>query len=253
METFRYGNVSDPRVYVDQFVDYNYNAAQVRVAFARLASALVERGEPEKAVEVLDYAMEQIPVGQFRWALQNLALIKAYYDAEAYEKGDRLLEDYFTSTGQYIEHYLSFPEDKFDLVVYDMEDRVKIMNELHRVAEESGRAAFSDSIAMKALEYGLEVYRKDNYAFPYFYPYITYISAYYENGDEAKGDEMLDAYTSIIMSELAYLDSIRRTEPEIAEHYIKENTIIIGELLRIAEHHGRTETAAEIKAFFGIE
>jgi tetratricopeptide (TPR) repeat protein len=238
---------------VDQSTDYNYNAAQVRVAFARLASALVSEGESEKAVKVLDYAMEQIPTSQFRWALQNLSIIKAYYDAESYEKGDRLLEDYFATVGQYMEHYLSFPESKLDLVVYEMEDRIKIMNELHRVAKEAGRTSLADSIAMKALEYGLEVYRKDNYAFPFFYPYVTYISAYYEKGDTAKGGEMLDAYTTIFMTEIAYLDDIRRTEPEIAERYIRENTIVMGELLRIAELYGQTDIAAEIKAFFGIE
>ncbi len=253
MEVFRYGNVSDPRVYVDQFVDYNYNASQVRVAFARLATALAAEGELSRAEEVLDYAMEQIPTGQFRWSLQNLPLIQAYYNAEAPEKGDRLLEDYFDSTAQYIEYYLSFPERKRELVTYDMEDHVKVMNELHRIAEDFGRRELSDRIALKGLEYGLETYEKDNYAFPYFYKYIGSIPVYYERGEDAEGDRVLERYTEIFMSELAYLDSMRATEPELADHYIRENTILLGELLRIAEFHGRPAVAAEIKSFFGIE
>jgi tetratricopeptide (TPR) repeat protein len=244
--------VADPKAYVDSFIDYNYNASHVREAFSRLATALIEEGDTERAIEVLDYAIAQLPVNKFRWSLHALPLIQAYYEAGANEKGDSLLENYFATTSQYIAHYLSFPDSKRDLVSYEMENRIREMNQQLRTVEDAGRTALSDSIAMKALEYGLETYQKDNYLFPYYYSYVTYIAAYYESGDTETGDQMLDAYTSIFMSELDYLSSIRDAEPDLADRYIRENTIIMGELLRIAEYHERTETAGEIKAYFGI-
>ena len=72
MEVYRYGNVADPRVYVDTFVNYNFNATNIRIAFARLGAELARRGEKEKAVEVLDYGLEQMPVSQFQYTYQYL-------------------------------------------------------------------------------------------------------------------------------------------------------------------------------------
>ncbi|MBR4036928.1 MAG: DUF2723 domain-containing protein [Tidjanibacter sp.] len=62
MEKFRYGNVADPDVYVDNFSRYNIRSVQIRLGFARLAMGLLERGDREGAVEVLDRGLEVIPL-----------------------------------------------------------------------------------------------------------------------------------------------------------------------------------------------
>lgn len=48
MEVYRYGNVADPRVYVDTFVNYNFNATNIRIAFARLGAELADAAKRRK-------------------------------------------------------------------------------------------------------------------------------------------------------------------------------------------------------------
>ena len=139
MEVYRYGNVADPRVYVDSFVDYTFNSTNIRIAFARLGAMLARSGEKEKAVEVLDYGMEQIPVSQFRYTYQYLPYIRAYYEAGATEKGDALLESYAGNLEEYVDYFLSFPDNRQYLIEDQFADKLTALAELHRIAEDYGR------------------------------------------------------------------------------------------------------------------
>jgi len=42
-DTFRYGNLKDPRVYADYFIQYNLSASHARDAFARVAKELLRQ------------------------------------------------------------------------------------------------------------------------------------------------------------------------------------------------------------------
>ena len=139
MEVYRYGNVADPRVYVDTFVNYNFNATNIRIAFARLGAELARRGEKEKAVEVLDYGLEQMPVSQFQYTYQYLPYIRAYYEARATEKGDALFDSYAKNLEEYVDYFLSFPDNRQYLIENQFADKLTALAELHRIAENYGR------------------------------------------------------------------------------------------------------------------
>ena len=139
MEVYRYGNVADPRVYVDTFVNYNFNATNIRRAFARLGAELARRGEKEKAVEVLDYGLEQMPVSQFQYTYQYLPYIRAYYEARATETGDALFDSYAKNLEEYVDYFLSFPDNRQYLIENQFADKLTALAELHRIAENYGR------------------------------------------------------------------------------------------------------------------
>lgn len=148
MNVFRYGNVNDPRAYIDTYIQYNFNASQVRLAFARLANALTERGEADRAVEVLDYSMDQLPVreGQFRWSVQHIPIARAYYNAGAIDKGDEIVKAFSGVLMEYIDYFTGFPPAKQPLIMTQMEEKLTILAELHRTAEEFERTEIADEI-----------------------------------------------------------------------------------------------------------
>ena len=139
MEVYRYGNVADQRVYLDTVVNYNFNATNIRIAFARLGAELARRGEKEKAVEVLDYGLEQMPVSQFQYTYQYLPYIRAYYEARATEKGDALFDSYAKNLEEYVDYFLSFPDNRQYLIENQFADKLTALAELHRIAENYGR------------------------------------------------------------------------------------------------------------------
>ncbi len=83
-ETFRYGNLNDPRVYVDYFIQYNLSASHARDAFARVAKELLREDKVDEAVELLDLGLEKLPTSQIRFTDSNTyPFLEAYYAASA--------------------------------------------------------------------------------------------------------------------------------------------------------------------------
>ena len=70
-DTFRYGNLSDPRVYADYFIQYNLSASHARDSFARVAKELLRQNRAQEAVELLDLGLERMPTWQIRFTDTN--------------------------------------------------------------------------------------------------------------------------------------------------------------------------------------
>ena len=71
MNKMRYGNLKDPRVYVDYFTQYNIMVSRAREAFARVAKEYIRRGDDRRAEELLDRGLEVLPVTKLRFSEAN--------------------------------------------------------------------------------------------------------------------------------------------------------------------------------------
>ncbi len=135
MNTFRYGNIADPRVYSDYTVQYNINASKAREAFARVADAYIDRGEYDKALELLDRGLEVLPTEQLRFTEANtLPHIEAYYRAGAVDKADDLLMKYTRNIVEYIEYYLTFQGTPADLTTGVLDEKLDELEQAYYTA-----------------------------------------------------------------------------------------------------------------------
>ena len=76
MDKFYWRNLNNPNVYLDETcrrIAMNY-----RNAFGRLASGLIEEGQPAKAVKALDYCMKVLPENQLPFDYFSLQLAYGY-------------------------------------------------------------------------------------------------------------------------------------------------------------------------------
>ena len=145
-DTFRYGNLADPRVNVDYFLQYNLNASHARAAFARVAKALLEQNRVDEAVELLDLGLERLPTSQIRFTANNTyPFLEAYYAAgvlgapDAIRKGDALLLEYAHTIIEYIEYYLRFEGVQADMVASELTERLKDLGDVYYLASYAGR------------------------------------------------------------------------------------------------------------------
>ncbi len=146
-ETFRYGNVKDPRVYADYFTRYNLGVSQARNAFARLADGLIERGDSTGAVKVLDRALEEMPTSQIGYNdVQTTPLVKAYYRAGATEKADALLWEYADNLIQYLRYYSTFKGRKAELAADVANLKMYYLSGLFAIAQDNNRTELTDRI-----------------------------------------------------------------------------------------------------------
>ena len=94
LHNYSYGNMEDPEVYLDETnrrLSYN-----LRTIYGRLANELILEGDKERAIEVLDYAMEIMPAEKFGYNYFIFSLIESYYRAGALDKA-RMYTDQFAT------------------------------------------------------------------------------------------------------------------------------------------------------------
>ncbi len=145
-DTFRYGNLADPRVNADYFVQYNLNSSQARASFARVAKALLEQNRVDEAVELLDLGLERLPTSRIRFTFDNTyPFLEAYYAAgamgapDATQKGDALLLEYAHTLIEYIDYYLRFEGVQGDMIAGELDERLRDFGYVYDLAAYAGR------------------------------------------------------------------------------------------------------------------
>jgi hypothetical protein len=88
MNTFIFNGWNDPRVYLDE--NHQRMGINMRNNLSRLATALVEEGDFDRAVEVLDKTMEVLPADRIPHNYFSIFIAEAYYKAGHVEKGDEI-------------------------------------------------------------------------------------------------------------------------------------------------------------------
>ena len=135
MNKMRYGNIKDPRVYVDYFTQYNLMVSRAREAFARVAKEYIKLGDNARAEELLDRGLQELPVTQLRFTEANTyPFIESYYAIGANDKGDALLMAYADTLIDYIEYYLRFEGIQADLVSGILDDKLDELSQLYYLA-----------------------------------------------------------------------------------------------------------------------
>ncbi|HRX12606.1 MAG TPA: hypothetical protein P5210_13190, partial [Draconibacterium sp.] len=79
MNKFVWGNVNSPHVYLDEYNKKAINIIQARYMFARLAQALVEKGDKKRAVEVLDRMFQIFPDEKIPLTFDSFPAVELYY------------------------------------------------------------------------------------------------------------------------------------------------------------------------------
>lgn len=111
MNKFVWGNVNDPDVHLDEYNKKQINIMQTRYMFARLASALVNEGKKEKAVEVVDKMFELFPNAKIPYDYSSFPAVEQYYRAGANEKANQVVRIMMNNSLALINYYLSLPEN----------------------------------------------------------------------------------------------------------------------------------------------
>lgn len=163
---FLWGNMSDPRVYLDQ---NNLNMTMnLRNNFSRLAETLLTEGKRDSALTVLDKCLEVMPDKTVPYNIMMLRIIELYYSAAnfnnrpqidssgvlmnkgmefadgrakaALETGNTIVNKLADTYENDIDYYLSLKGTKhYKLIEKDMGQALAVMQELIRLARMSGQ------------------------------------------------------------------------------------------------------------------
>lgn len=106
-EKFSWGGVNQEGVYLEDAVSVN-NSKNMRGNFSILANHLVESGQKQKAINVLDKAVKEFPNEKLQFDRYDIALAEVYLKAGEIKKGQDVLNkiiSYYVSYVKYLEQF----------------------------------------------------------------------------------------------------------------------------------------------------
>jgi hypothetical protein len=167
MNKFKWGNMQDERVYLDQ---NNLNMTMnFRNNFARLAETLIEEGKKDSAFQVLQYCLEVMPDKTVPYNIFMIRIIDALYacadnpaadtlqtdtaavastrSRKAVELANQIVRRMAEIHENDLEYYFSLKGTRFfPQVEREMSQALAVLNELARQARVNGQTALSDSL-----------------------------------------------------------------------------------------------------------
>ena len=103
---FNFGNMEKEGVFLDETV--RRSTFNLRINYGRLGTELARRGEKEKAIEVLEFALAKMPVEKLGHDYFMLGIIEGLYVAGAKERAHGLVEDFAASLEAELTYYAQF-------------------------------------------------------------------------------------------------------------------------------------------------
>lgn len=136
MNDFLGGNLNDPRVYVDK--ESYYMAAAIRSGYARLANALIQKGEKDKAKKVLDKALEMFPDKVAVYDRFMLYYGMQYFMLKENKKAIEIFELIGKKYEQDLDYYYSVEGKKANVFKNDIQEAVGVIYNLREISSTYG-------------------------------------------------------------------------------------------------------------------
>ena len=148
-DDIRWGNLNKEGVSVDP--ESRRNLLFVKQAYMRLAQSLVNRGENDSAVAVLDRCLEFFPDEKIPYDFYMLAYPDIYYSAGATAKGDELIMQISENCLDNLRYYNELNARFIPYYAETIRENLAMINELSNVAARNNRIELKMGLE-KALE-----------------------------------------------------------------------------------------------------
>lgn len=104
MKKFKFAGIAENK---DIYLDENTlrMTVNIRGNFGRLAQSLIEKGEKEKAAQVIDYSLKVMPADKVEHSVFDYSYPEIYYQADKKEKGRALLTEMLDKAKDELEYY----------------------------------------------------------------------------------------------------------------------------------------------------
>ncbi|MFO7922969.1 MAG: DUF2723 domain-containing protein [Bacteroidales bacterium] len=130
-EKFRWGNIYDPAVYLDET---NIRmATNLRSNFARLSGSLIDEGRHDSAVVILDMAMDILPKETVPYNYFIIPVIENYYLTGEFDKASAIAGQKAELLKTELNYYISLESNLQEYVEFEIQRALTVYQELLRV------------------------------------------------------------------------------------------------------------------------
>lgn len=138
MEDFLWGNMEQPETWMDYTTVRTVSVIKIRNNFNRLAKGLIQKGQLDSAVAVLDRCVELMPKENIPYDLFTLDILETYYFLGENEKANIILSDFADISIQELNYYFSLPAKYSASIDYDIRLSVHYLQRLNEFSQRFG-------------------------------------------------------------------------------------------------------------------
>lgn len=146
METFKWGRMNEPNVLIDHNIQRTVMVLRIRNSFNRLAEKLIDMNRIDSAVKVVDRVVELMPNNKFPYDFFVIGHVENYYKVNETEKANILLKDYANYTIENLSYYFSLSGQLAEVVKYDKELNLQVLQELVTIADTYGQKDLNEEL-----------------------------------------------------------------------------------------------------------
>jgi len=151
MNKFKYGNISDPKVYLDE------NTARMchthRMVFAQLIGGLMAKGDTVRASKALDYCNKMIPGTTVRHDYISTQLADYYYKLHQTAKGNAIMDAVAKDCVEYLDWYLSLDVSSRNSVSSRIGHNMAVLNQVLRICDQAKQNTILNKYMPRYMEY----------------------------------------------------------------------------------------------------
>lgn len=149
MNKFTFGGLNEPDVHVDQFHILTVNIMSFRANYSRLASALNDEGKKDKAINILDRCMEELPTNKIPFDNTLIGFIQEYYRAGSTDKANALLSDMAQQSYDKLTYFLSLEPQYANAFRTEQEREVRVVQMLLGLADMGEQTKLREDLQLK--------------------------------------------------------------------------------------------------------
>ena len=134
-------------------IDYNHKrtliVVKARMNYARLAKALIAEGKNEKALEVLDYCMETLPIDKLSYDPYEADVIEAYFAAGGTEKAVAMSQAMSAFYYQHLDYYLKQNPFIIRSAEFEIQTAIQYTSRVANACKANGKPELAEEINKK--------------------------------------------------------------------------------------------------------
>jgi MFS family permease len=153
MHKFAWGGANDPKVNIDYHHKRTIMVIKARLNYARLAKALADEGKNEKALEVLDYCMEKLPLEKIPYDPYVADLIEAYFAAGATEKAVEMTQAMCNYNYERLDYFLKQNPYFINSAEYEIQSAIQYTSLVANACNVHGKSEMAEEINKKLESY----------------------------------------------------------------------------------------------------
>ena len=188
-----WGNSESPDIYHD--VETRKNSISFRSNMARLAEKLIEEGKKEKAKNILDLAMEKMPLDYFGYYSLLVPFVDGYYRLGALESAQNLAKKVGFKYSDELNYFASLSPNE----QYMMGEEIITQVERYRTLMEAILVNEDRELLKTELDHftvAIQPFKNLYGDYDYYTSLTLFVEGYYLSGQKEKAEELVESIVS---------------------------------------------------------